>query len=264
MVKNHPLIHLIADYGDGDLAFSEVIQRLKAFLPQSAIIPTSVPAFSTLATGFVISQLSLHDPIDGMVIYSNTAPRKDDTEKRHQNEGEPFAYALLDNGVRIMAVHAQYAFSFVKPHIKEFRAINIPNRGSQFRSRDFFPRAVAGILIGEKAKYLGTTLTKNIPDLPERSIIYVDGYGNIKTTVRQSQVKFKPGEKIRIAIAGNVRTAVSADANFEVKMGDLAFAPGSSGGKDRFMEIFLRSGNAYRLFFEPPIESEIHFERFED
>src|SRR3990167_9897890 len=105
-------IHLIADYGHGDLAFAEVIQRLKSDLPQATIFPTAVPAFSTLATGFTIAQLALNDPIPDMFIYSNTAPRKDDTEKRHENAGEKFAYGLLDNGIEVAAVHAHFAFSF--------------------------------------------------------------------------------------------------------------------------------------------------------
>ncbi len=45
-------IQLVADYGVGDPAFSEVIQRLKSHLPIVEVNPTSVPAFSTLATGF--------------------------------------------------------------------------------------------------------------------------------------------------------------------------------------------------------------------
>lgn len=257
-------IHFIADYGSADLAFAEVVQRLKATLPTATIFPTTVPAFSTLATGFTMAQLALNDPIPNMFIYSNTAPRKDDTEARHENAGEPFMYGLLDNGVRIAAVSAGYAFSFLKPHLKDLRLINVPHHGSQFRSRDFFPQAVAG-LINHNKKFLGEKLKQStIPDIPPNKIMYIDGYGNIKTTIRSSQVKFKPGEKIRISIIGNVRTGVYADANFSVKTGDLAFAPGSSGGKDRFMEIFLRGGSASKLFYAPPIESDITLTRFEN
>jgi len=263
--KSPYFIHLVADYGIGDLAFAEVVQRLKIKNPSANILPTSVPAFSTLATGFVIAQLALNDPLKNMFIYSNTAPRKDDSEKRHQNDGEKFMYALLDHNIQIAAVNAGYCFSFLKPHIKKFNHINIPNKGSQFRSRDFYPSAVTGILSSQKAKFIGKAKDiEDIPSIPKNRIMYVDGYGNLKTTIRSSEAKFKPGEKIRIKINHHVRTAVYADANFSVKMGDLAFAPGSSGGKDRFMEIFLRSGSAHQLFFKPSIESKIHFERFED
>ena len=39
------LLHLIANYGVGDLAFAEVIQRLKQALPDSEIALTDVPSF---------------------------------------------------------------------------------------------------------------------------------------------------------------------------------------------------------------------------
>ncbi len=45
-------IQLIADYGVGDPAFAEVIQKLHLLAPDIQIWPTSVPSFSTIATGF--------------------------------------------------------------------------------------------------------------------------------------------------------------------------------------------------------------------
>ncbi|MFC1653298.1 hypothetical protein ACFL1M_00430 [Patescibacteria group bacterium] len=263
-MSNNKLIHLIADYGKGDLAFAEVFQRLQGLNPDDVILPTSVPAFSTLATGFVISQLALNDPIENMTIYSNTAPRKDDTEKRHENVGEPFVYAILENGIVVCGVHAQYAFSFIKPHIKKFGMVNVENRGSQFRSRDFYPAGATAVFNDDKKAFGDKLDLKHIPEIPKNKIMYADGYGNIKTTIRSSKVTFKPGEKIRINIGGHIRTGVYADANFEVKSGDLAFAPGSSGGSDRFMEIFLRGSSAHKMFFKPMVESDISLERFED
>lgn len=259
-MKPTPFIHLIADYGTGDLAFSEVIQRLHRELPQAHILPTSVPAFSTIATGFVLAQLALNDPTPGMAIYSNTAPRKDDDQKRDKNAGEHLMFAQLDNGVQLTAVNAQFAFSFLKPHLKDFRPVKVANQGSQFRSRDFYPQAFAKIIQGETS-LLGETMSlDSIPDIPKNRLMFVDGYGNIKTTIRQSDVPYAPGEKIRIKIADNTRTALYSDGIFAVKAGDLVFAPGSSGGKDRFMEISLRGSNAHQLFFEPHVESPIHFE----
>jgi S-adenosylmethionine hydrolase len=264
-MNSSTFLHLITDYGTGDLAFAEVIQRLKFYLPNSYILPTSVPAFSTIATGFVIAQLALNEAPENLFIYSNTAPRKDDKKKRTNNAGEKLSFAKLDNGIEIVAVNAQYAFSFVKPHIKSFHLITIPNHGSQFRSRDFYPEAVAGIIQGKYDKYLGDSIDiATIPEIPTNKIVYIDGYGNIKTTIRSSQVPYSPGEKIRITIDNHVRTAVYSDGIFAVKYGDLVFAPGSSGGKDRFMEISLRGSSAKRLFFDPVVESDINFERFED
>jgi hypothetical protein len=56
------LVHIVADYGPtGDLAFAEVVQRIKLYLPDAEPVLTPVPPFATLAAGFCIAQLGLND-----------------------------------------------------------------------------------------------------------------------------------------------------------------------------------------------------------
>ena len=74
------LVHIIADYGFGDLAFAEVVQRIKLHLPDAQAILTPVPAFATLAAGFCIAQLGLNQAPPGTIIYHNVAPREDDEQ----------------------------------------------------------------------------------------------------------------------------------------------------------------------------------------
>ena len=261
-MKPLPLIQIVADYGTGDLAFAEVIQRFKQLLPGADIQTISTPPFSTLNTGFIISQLALYNPSRQLFIYANTAPRKDDTQQRTDNEGEKFKFALLDNGVQVCGVDAGWCFSFIKPHIQEFRLINVANKGSQFRSRDFFPAAAAGIIRGKTTRYLGKKIPlTDIPRVPQNRIMHIDPYGNIKTTIRKSAIKFTSGQKIRVVINHLYQTGIYANGNFSVKSGDFAFAPGSSGGDNAFMEIFLRSGNAARHFNYPPVETKIKIEK---
>ncbi|MCX6817159.1 MAG: SAM-dependent chlorinase/fluorinase [Candidatus Beckwithbacteria bacterium] len=257
-----PYIHLIADYGTGDLSFAEVIQRFKFLLPDVELYPLSTPPFSTLNTGFFIAQLAVYNPSHNLFIYSNTAPRKDDHKKREANAGELFKYARLKNNAQICAVDAGWCFSFVKDEIVKFRLIKTQNHGSQFRSRDFYPYAAAGIIKGKTNQYLGKPVTvDSIPAIPENRISHIDPYGNIKTTTRRSQIKLTAGAKIRMVINHIYQTGIYANGNFEVKSGDMAFAPGSSGGDDPFMEIFLRSGNASRQFLNPPVETKFRIEK---
>jgi hypothetical protein len=258
-----PFIHVVADYGPNDLANSEIIQRFKYLLPQTEIYPTSVPPFSTLANGFIIAQLALHNPGKNLFIYSNTAPRTDDKKQRYENEGEKFKYAQLINGVEICGVDAGWCFSFIKPFIKDFRLIEVKNHGSQFRSRDYYPYVTAGIIKGQKNKYLGQQLSlKDISAVPHNRIAYIDSFGNLKTTIRYNSVKLKPGTRIRVVINHIYQTGYYANGNFSVKSGDLAFAPGSSGGDNPFMEVFLRAGNAARAFGNPPVETKLKIESF--
>lgn len=258
-----PLVHLIADYGIGDFSFTEVVQRFKQLLPGIDVFPTSTPPFSTLNTGYMIAQLALYNPSKNVFIFSNTAPRTDDRKKRYENEGEKLKYARLDNGVEIVAVDAGYCFSFVRHHIKKFHLINVQNHGSQFRSRDYYPQAAIGILNKQYQQFLANPLSVNsIPKRPLNRIMHIDGYGNIKTTIRYKSVRLKPGTRIRVVINHIYQTGYYANGNFSVKSGDLAFAPGSSGGGNPFMEVFLRAGNAWRAFNNPPVETKIKIESF--
>ncbi len=248
-------IHIIADYGVGDPSFGEVMQKLQCLSPGITCIPTSVPAFSTIATGFWTVQYALVNPIPNMMIFTNTAPRKDNKEKRVSNEGEGLVYALLTNGIRVVGVNSGFCFSFVKPYIKTLYHVNVANKGSQFRSRDFYPDAVVGIARKEK-KWIGNVLSvDSIPNVPTSRIAWIDGYGNMKTTIRKSEVHMTPGQPVIITIDDMKRTAFFTDGSFSVREGELAFAPGSSGGDDRFMELFLRGLSAWVEFGKPHIET---------
>lgn len=260
-----PLIQLIADYGVEDPAFGEVIQKLTLLHRSARIVRTSVPPFSTISTGFWTAQYALVNPIPGMVIYTNTAPRKDIAVQRIENEGERLDYALLDNGVKIVGVNAGYCFSFVKSQIKEFYRVNVSNKGSQFRSRDFFPEAVIGLGMGDE-KFLGPKLDVSmIPDVPTRRIAWIDGYGNMKTSMRQSEMNgIQVGKPILVTLGSMKRTAYYSDGSFSVREGELAFSPGSSGGKDRFMELFLRGLSAWKEMGKPNVEDEFTVEPFEE
>ncbi len=253
-------IQLIADYGTGDPAFGEVCQKLKLLEPNTQVMCTSVPKFSTLATGFWTAQYALVNPVPGMMIYTNTAPRKDDKGSRHKNEGEGLIFAKLTNGIQIVGVNAGYCFSYIKPFIKTLHIVNVANNGSQFRSRDFYPEAVVGISQNVK-KFVGTSIDPAvIPNLPLLRIAWIDGYGNMKTTLRISECKFDSGQPLIIKLNGMKRTAFFTDGTFAVREGELAFAPGSSGGEDRFMELFLRGLSAWKEFGKPRVEDEFVIE----
>lgn len=260
------LISLIADYGTGDPAFMEVTQRLLMALPQAQVHWLSVPPFSTLATGFWVAQLGLNPGPDERLIYHNCAPRQDNPEARQDNEGEGLTYALLSNGVKVIGVNAGYTLSFIKEHVKVLHIVDVSRGGSQFRSRDVFPGAAAAIA-HEDFGVLGDPLKPTqIPDAPLDRVAWIDGYGNIKTTIPADTVKLEPEAKVVVRIGDVVSDAIYSDGSFKVPEGTLAFAPGSSGwlatdGKTpiRWMELFLRGGNAWERFAKPKLNQRLSF-----
>ena len=247
---------IISDYGNGDPAFTEVVLRLRALLPNVFIHPQSTPPLSTVNTGFWIAQVALSS-IKNTYIFSNTAPRKHQKNAVVNNSGERLMYAKLKNGFELIGINAGYNFSFVKNNITEFNHVICENEGSQFRSRDKYPQAVAQMIKGNKSFIGQKEDVSIIPDAPASVITSIDGYGNIKTSVLSSEAKYKPGQMLTITINNKKHVATYTDGIFNIHEGELAFAPGSSGYDNRFLEIFLRGGSAKRLFDNPEVESEI-------
>ena len=260
------LMHIIADYGTGDLAFAEVVQRIKLHLPDAEIHLTPVPPFATLAAGFCVAQLGLNEAPAGTLIYHNVAPREDDQEAREGNAGERLAFARLPTGVRVIGVNAGYTFSFVRDLAEEIRYAAVPREGSQFRSRDLFPQAAAAIALGRPDALDEKVRRSDLPSVPANRIAYVDGYGNLKTTIVYEEGG-RAGERVRVRIGDAEQEATASDGTFAVESGRMSFAPGSSGwpgadgGENRFMELFLRGGNAWEAFGLPPVGSRIQIVR---
>lgn len=240
------LVHLIADYGHGDLAFAEVRQRLATLLPTAEVFATPVPAFDTISAGFCAAQLALGDQPGERIIYTNVAPRADRRDPRPGNQGERLVAAVCTNGVLVVGVNSQHSFSFVRAEASVHH-VDVGDAGSQFRSRDLFPAVVARLARGDH-DLLGEELDAAlIPPPPEHAVAYVDGYGNLKTTWTEAPAEI--GQQVEVAVNGASAAATVSDGAFAVGEGEMSFAPGSSGwdgtgGGRRFYELLLRGASA--------------------
>lgn len=257
------LVHLIADFGPGDLAFAEVIQRLHVHLGDVSVVPTPVPAFATLAAGFCVAQLALGDAPAGTLVFHNVAPRRDDARPRQDQAGEALACCRTPTGVTVVGVNAGHAFSFLQEAGMDIRAVTAATGGSQFRSRDVFPAALARVVSGETGAVGESLADGTVPAVPEDRLAYIDGFGNLKTTVRADRLE--PGTRVRLTIEGAAREAHVAGGGFSVPEGELAFSVGSSGwrtpvGNVRWAEVFLRGGSAWEAFGRPAHGARVHVE----
>ncbi|MBX9948896.1 MAG: hypothetical protein K2Y39_07025 [Candidatus Obscuribacterales bacterium] len=258
-------LHVICDYAPGDLAWAEVYSAFKAKLTEDVPLHmTAVNSFDTVSTGFIVGQLSCATTglkPDSLTIFANCAPRKDVKEARQDNEGEGLLYASLKNGVHVIAVNSGYSMSFIRDEILELWSTDAEEFGSQFRSRDFFPRIIAQAVKSDFS-FLVHKLEphKVIPEEPKEVIGYKDSFGNMKTTYREGHpvlAELKDGQRIKITIGSIIRAATVAAGSFNVMEGDLAFAPGSSGHDRRFWELFKRGGSAWEEFACPAVGTKI-------
>ena len=82
----------------------------------------------------------------------------------------------------------------------------------------------------------------------------------MKLSTRISDLSIKAGSKIKIEIGGVSLHGRYAEGMFSVKEGEVSVAPGSSGPEEeRFIEISVRLGNAWKKFGCPKIEDRVTF-----
>lgn len=240
------LLHVICDYQAGGMEFGEITNRLQYHLANPhgvRIHPTEVPPLDTMAIGFVTAQYAYAPHKGKMVIYGNAAPRRESDKAVKSNIDHGIKYARLKNGVEIVNVWSEYAFGFVKHDIVEFREIDCPDKGSQFRSRDFFPERVAKIVNGDRSDLTKELAISDIPEIPHNLVAWTDGFGNIKTTMRKTdldKIGFAVGQSVQVICNGVSMLGVIATGGFTVDRGVLAVNAGSSGYDDPFVELFLR------------------------
>lgn len=165
--------------------------------------------------------------------------------------------------MRVGGVNAGHAFSFLRAAAEELRWAAAGDSGSQFRSRDLFPQVAAAIAHGEPDA-LGEPLRRaDVPTVPTNRFAYVEGYGNLKTTIPHDPARGRAGEAVRVRVGEVELEATTGDGSFAVEPGRLAFAPGSSGWTDargcatRWMDLFLRGGDAWAAFGRPPVGARV-------
>lgn len=259
------LVHLIADYGAGDLAFAEVSQRVTLALPDAVVHPTPVAPFDTLTAGFCVAQLALTEgPSDRLVIH-NVAPRRDEPGPRPANEGERFCAGRTTGGVLVVGPNSGYSLAFCAAELLSLYYLAVPASGSQFRSRDLLPSSLPALIAGEGDVIGADVPRERVPEPPGFAIAYVDGYGNLKTTINDAPAA--TGARVLVRIGEISATAIVSDETFAIAEGELALAPGSSGWRShagrwcKFYELFLRGGSAAQRFGNPSAGTPVRIER---
>lgn len=252
-------ISVIADYGPlSDMAFAEVTQSIYSEMggQRLRLKEYSVPPFDTHATGFFLAETAINSKLGRKhLFYVNTAPRHDDESPKADAEGEKLVYVKLFNGVRIVAVNSGHSLSFIKPAIEEASIVEVENAGSQFRSRDFYPKVLAEIARDNYDRI--TSREPEIPDMPENVVCITDGYGNLKTSVDPQELEAYTGQFLSVAVNGHKHFVKAGKSIFDVPDGHLCMAKGSSGWalpdgtRKEFTEIVCRSGNAFVLYRKP-------------
>jgi hypothetical protein len=286
-----PVLKILTDYPRDDLAHDEVHQSLVTACVKRGVWPANIdvgaiPSLDTIVAGFKTAQLVFNSALGyGHIFHTNCAPRKNIVSV--QSKGEKIVLGMTRTGVVLLVVNAGYTLApfYEAVHAGEitFYQTSVPDAGSQFRSRDYFPDAMADLTLhlSDKLKVLGKDRIRKLlqahafheilqgleylgdplnlasfPHLPDGCVYYVDNFGNIKLNIKHQKLLtfYQPGTHLVVALGNTVNDVLVGDAGFSMGEGVLAITSGSSGwavgrdGKAMFSELFLRGGRAESHF----------------
>lgn len=255
---------VVADWADGDsLENQEVKSAIEGFVKDPSGINMnfvfSTP--STIHTSFLVAQVVQTEERYGhplnTVLFQNTDPRIQTKESVEKAKGADFIVIKLKSGMYVCGPNAGFDFSMLKSKIDEVFNYKNLDKGSQFRSRDLYSRVCAHLMDSmEDELDLEEAPNSIIPELEGYFIGHIDDYGNMKTTIKHSDLKgkFEHGESVTVEINKVVKKAKFVTNLFGGVPGELVIYPGSSGIQDDpFLEITV-----WRHFTEQNPTTGVH------
>lgn len=232
------LVQLVADYGAGDLAYAELIQRLALALPDAVVHLTRVAPGDTVAAGFCVAQLAFNaGPPERVVAHDVGSAGADDR----------LCASRTHDGVWIVGANAGWSWSFAIDELPGLCHIDVSVGGSGL------PIGIAHVTRRHPHALCDLVPRNSIPPVPERAVAYVDAAGNVKTTIPEAPGP--AGTRVHVRI-GRVSARAIVTAGQTVPDGELALAavPGwlsRRGGRRCFLELIVGGGSAAERFAGP-------------
>lgn len=253
------LMHLIADYGPGDLAFAEIVQRLALVAPEHEVMLTRVPPCDTLAAGFCAAKLTLSDgPLDRLIVHDvlTPGPPRAGTER--------LCFGRTEDGVTVLGANTGWSWSFVVDELSGLCFLELPVERSRAESPRVIAAAVVRVLLRHPHAMCEPVPRASIPSPPVPVVAFVDSGGNLETTVAEPPAP--PGAHVRVRIGDVSATALVTERHGTAEDGQLALRPGAAGWRRRdggergFVEVFVGGGSAAQRFHRPHTGAPIALE----
>jgi hypothetical protein len=220
------LIQLVADYGPGDLAYAETVQRLAFVSPDVQVCPTRVPPADSLAAGLCVAHLALTaGPGDRLVVGDVSGPTGD----------ARLWIGRTPDGALVVGADRGWAWSFVAPGLSELCALDV-------RADAELALAVRHALGCHSHAIAAVIERTHVAPPPDCVVVWTDRAGNLQTTLAAA-----PGERLVVRI-GDCREPVRlSDGRREPAAGELVLEPGIRG----LHRLTLGGGSAAERFDGP-------------
>jgi hypothetical protein len=238
------LVQVVADYGPGELAFAELLQRLAVAVPDGVVNATVVDPGDTLAAGLCVAQLALADGPPGWIVVHDVGA------------GQRLLLGVSRRGALIVGPDAGWSWSFVVDELRDLFFLDVPGRPTGRPARDLVPLGVRHAVTRHPHAVSASVPRNCVPALPACAIAWIHRSGDLETTL--SRPPAAVGERVRVDIGEARATAIVADDRLAVPEGELALAPGSlgwptrDGDRRRLLGLGVRGGSAAERFDNPP------------
>jgi hypothetical protein len=244
------LVHFVADYGEGDVAWADAVQRVAVAVPDAVVQRTPVATADTLAAGFCVAQLALNEGPPDRIVVHDIAPAGD------ESGDDRFCTGRSTDGVLVVGPNVGWAWSFAVDGLHGLCLVDVPAAPHSPHARDYLSAALIHLLAHHPHAVCDDIPADRVRPVPNSVVAYVDGRGNVVTTLTEPPAP--PGTEVTLRVGDAAVTVTVAESLATVPSGRLGLAPGDAGWptrdgpRRRYLELAVPGGSAAQQLGDPP------------
>jgi S-adenosylmethionine hydrolase len=249
MTTRH-IITLLTDFGNQDPYVAAMKGVILSLNPDAVLVDLTheVPPQDIIAGAFLLSEATPYFP-PGTIHVAVVDPGVGTPRRALAAWAREQFWVGPDNGIFHLAFHKSPALDLVSLENSEYFRGSVSRT---FQGRDIFAPVAAHLSLGTPLDAFGPSLTDPIalpwpepsftPEAVRGEIVYVDGFGNLVSNIKGSDLMAWLGEKPHVVILGSLTLKTLFHTYGEVAAGEFLSLVGSHG----YLEIACAQGNASR------------------
>ena len=231
---------VISDWAEDSLRCQELRTVVEGYLNNSfhPYISFVASSHSSMHAGFLAHQLAATEerfgrPLETILFVD--LPSKD----------SELLILRLKTGLYVIGPNKEYVFSLIKNNAEAIFHYPDIEKQHEFRKRDIYYRVLAHFLESKQDDLeLEEVHESQVPEIQDYIVGHIDSYGNIKTSVRESDIKekYSYNDDVPLTIQNITKKARYVESLDDAEIGELVLYPGSAGDmKDHYMDLAVRT-----------------------